>query len=298
MYGPLIIAYLFLGGTAAGGFLVMAACDLAYSLAGDALVPSAPAARSWRVSRAFKSFRARMYTLCLLLLILSMLFLLWDLGVPERALYIFLYPHATVLTFGSISLLAELVIGGLLALKSAFQLRILNGRAHRALCVACCIASVAIMTYTGAFLMSNVGIAFWSNWVIVLLFASSSLSCGLALTLLANYFANEHLLFSKTIRVFHICHLAALAVEAISLALFVRAAFANPAAANACERLLSPDILPVAIVGVVGFGLVIPAVCEFAALSRRGSATMPVADAFCLCGGLLLRFLIITCGVY
>ncbi len=298
VYGPLIIAYLFLGGTAAGGFFLMAAWDLAFMHAEGGRAPGDVPFSSGRAPRSFESFRMRMYTLCLMLLVLSMLFLFWDLGIPERALYIFLHPHATVLTFGAVSLTAQLAVGVLLVLGSVFRIRILRGRVYRVLNIICCITSFAVMTYTGAFLMSNIGIAFWDTWTIVLLFASSSLSCGTALMLLAGYFACEHTLSFRAMRLFQKLHLALIAVESAALALFLQAAFSNPVAANACEMLLSPAILPVAVVGVVGFSLIIPAACEAFALSRRQGAAMPVADALCLCGGLLLRFCIISCGVY
>lgn len=276
---------------------MIATWDMAISCCKGRTTGKSPA-RNQRAVQAFESFRAQMHVLCLLLLALSMLFLFWDLGVPERALYIFLHPHATVITFGSVSLVAELAVGGLLTLGSAFRVRVLQGRVRNALNIVCCITSFATMAYTGAFLMSNIGIAFWGTWAIVPLFVSSSLSCGTALMLLAGYFASEQLLPFKTARLFQKCHLAFIAAEAVSLALFLQAAFANPMAANACNMLFSPDMLPIAAVGVVGFSLVIPAVCEgFALLRRRGSAA-PAADAFCLCGGFLLRFCIISCGVY
>lgn len=297
MYGPLIIAYLFLGGASAGGFFMMAVLDL-IRLRRGCEASSNVYIGNWRATQAFEQFRGRTYAACFLLLALSMLFLFWDLGVPERVLYIFLHPHATVLTFGSVSLVAELAVGGLLAFGSVFRMRAKRAWVHRALTIICCLVSLATMAYTGAFLMSNIGIAFWNTWTIVLLFVSSSLSCGTALVLLSIFFANERVLESGSIRLLHACHLAFIAIEAISIALFLLAAFANPSAANACEMLLSPRILSTAIVGVVGFGLAIPAACEAFALLRRGSATTAVADAFCLCGGLLLRFIVITCGVY
>lgn len=276
---------------------MMAAWDLAFSRTNNQVAHDS-LARSWRLAQAFESFRARMHTLCLLLLALSMLFLFWDLGVPSRALFIFLHPHATILTFGSISLTAELVVGGLLTLGSAFRIRAFKGRVRQILNIICCFTSLATIAYTGAFLMSNIGIAFWSTWTIVPLFVSSSLSCGTALMLLVGYFANEQLLSFRATRLFQKCHLAFIAAEALSLALFLWAAFTNPIAGNACKMLLSPDILPVAVVGVLGFSLIIPAACDGFALSRRRGSALPAADAFCLCGGFLLRFCIISCGVY
>lgn len=276
---------------------MMSAWDLKLAHTNDSTtLDDAP--RRVRIVQALGSFRARMHTLCLLLLALAMLFLFWDLGVPERALYIFLHPHATILTFGAVSLLAELIVGGVLTLDSAFRIRIFQGRFRCILNIICCITSLATMAYTGAFLMSNIGIALWGTWTIVLLFVSSSLSCGTALILLVGYFADEQLRCARAMRVFQKLHLVFIAAETISLALFLFVAFTNPAASNACDMLLSPEILPVAIIGVLGFSLIIPAACEGFALLQKGNHAMPVADVFCLCGGSLLRFCIISCGVY
>lgn len=277
---------------------MMASWDLAFLRTTGGRPANIAPTRSWRIKQAFETLRTRMYTLCLLLLILSMLFLFWDLGVPARALYIFLHPHATVLTFGAVSLMAEAAVGGLLALGSVFGARARYRRIRQILNIACCLISLAVMAYTGVFLISNVGIAFWSTWTIVPLFVFSSLSCGASLMLLINYFTDDHAVSVRTTRLFQKMHLVFLAGEAVSLALFMRAAFLNPVAANACKMVLSPDILPTAIIGVIGFGLVIPAVSEAIALLWRKGTDLPIADAFCLCGGFLLRFCIISCGVY
>lgn len=278
---------------------MMAAWDLAFFRSNEC-VPrdNGHVATSGRLVRSFETFRAQMYTLCLMLLVLSMLFLFWDLGVPERALYIFLHPHATILTFGSVSLVAEFAVGGLLVLSSAFHVRILCGRTYRVLNIACCIISIAVIMYTGAFLMSNIGIAFWNTWTIVLLFTSSSLSCGTALVLLVIYFFNEHSLSIQATHLFQKWHLTFIAIETVSLVLFLMATFSDPATVNARTILLSPTILPTAVIGVLGFSLIIPAICDGYALFQQKSHAVPIAEVFCLCGGFLLRFCIISCGVY
>lgn len=325
LYGPFVIAYLFLGGTAAGGIFAMAAWSLAVNRPlARAAAPAKPrrgalrpplrhaTARSaapsgalrnasgvpLRRAQAFEQLQARVYPLCLLLLVLAIAFLFWDLGRPERALLVLLQPHATFITFGAFCLVVETALGALLVLGSLFRLPFLAGRARRAIEVSCCASSLATMAYTGAFLTGNVGIPAWSSPWLIALFTCSSLSCGMALLLLADWFIKDQTLLLRAVRPLQKWHLACLAAEALSIALFLGAAFENPAAGSARALLLSPDMLPTAVVGVLGFGLAAPAALEIYSLARKDCRAIPVSDALCLCGGLILRYCVIACGVH
>lgn len=259
---------------------------------------AAPFSQEQRFFQAFSSLQARVYTLCLALLVLSILFLFWDLGNPERVLLILLRPHATVLTFGAAFLSVEAILGLLLVAATVFRARILQGRPTRVIETLTCIFSIATMAYTGVFLLGNIGVAFWSSWTIVGLFLFSSLSCGLTLMLLVDYFIQDQTLLLRAARPLQKWHLACLAGEALFVALFVAAAANNPAAAGGMEILLSPEMLPTATIGVLGFGIAIPAISEIYALARLDCRTIPASDVICLAGGLILRFCIIACGVH
>lgn len=259
---------------------------------------AAPFSQEQRFFQAFASLQARVYTLCLALLILSILFLFWDLGNPERVLLILLRPHATVLTFGAIFLSIETILGLLLVAATVFRASVLRGQAMRTIEILTCIFSIATMAYTGVFLFGNIGVAFWSSWTIVGLFLFSSLSCGLTLMLLVDYFIQDQTLLLRAARPLQKWHLVCLAGEALFVALFIAAAANNSAAAGGMEILLSPKMLPTAVIGVLGFGIAIPAISEIYALARLDCRTIPVSDAICLAGGLILRFCIIACGVH
>lgn len=287
MYGNLVIGYLFLGGAAAGGLFAMAAWSLLFDRT----------AHSYRHVRAFEALQARVYTLCLTLLVLAIVFLLWDLAYPERALLVLLRPHPTPLTFGAYSLVLESVLAILLVLSTLFRLPRLNGVPRRILEAVCCMVSLATMAYTGVFLTSVVAVAFWNSWWLVAVFVCSSLSCGVSLLLLVDYFIKDQTLLLRAARPLQKCHLACLAAEAVTLALFVGAAYTNPAAHGSWELLLSPALLPTAVVGVLGFGMLIPAILETYSLTQKECRTIPVSDVICLCGGLCLRYVVIACGV-
>lgn len=290
MYGPLVIAYLFLGGAAAGALFVMAAWSLRVRMA------QRTRPRHARLAAAFDTLRARVYLVGFIMLALAMVCLLWDLGSPDRALLVLLRPHPTVLTFGAYTLAIEAMLALVLASASVLGTPRLKGTTLAALEILCCIGGLATMSYTGVFLLSG-GIPFWNTWTLVGLFTFSSLSAGISTVLLVDWIAQGRTALLCAARPLQAAHLACLAAESMFFALFVLAAFADPATAAARGLLLSPDMLATASVGVVGLGMATPAVFEAYSLARTDCRTIPAVDVACLIGCLTLRYLVIACGI-
>ena len=290
MYGTLIIAYLFLGGAAGGAFLVMAAWSLAF----HRHVPH----RSDRLRLAFRTLKARVYPAATAILAVAMVCLWWDLEMPHRALLIFLIPRPTVLTFGAAVLACELMLGILLTLANLFHLRFLTGRVKRTLEILCCLCSIAVMAYTGVFLMSNIGVPLWHTPALVGLFFFSALSSGISTVLLIDYFVQGQTYLLRATRPLQRGHLACLALELACLVAFVVATIANPEAGEALALITSPELLPVGILGVIGLGIVVPFALELYALLRKDCRTIPVSDFVCLVGACCLRYVVIVCGVH
>lgn len=290
MYGQLIIMYLFLGGAAAGALLVISACSLV------ALKRPLASSNPVRVAEAFFMLRRRVYVAGFAMLVFAMLCLLWDLGTPDRALLIFLHPHATVLTFGAYTLAVEATLAAALAVIHSLKHARLP-RTAVAICEAvCCVGGLAVMAYTGVFLLDG-GIAFWNSWALVGLFVFSSISSGISTVLLIDWLTQGQTLLLRAAGPLQAMHLASLAAETAFLTLFICDAFANPGAKAACAALTSPDMLAYAIVGIGGFGIAVPTFLEAYTLARRSSRTIPAADAACLLGCLILRYVIIACGI-
>lgn len=290
-YGTLIIAYLFLGGAAAGALFVISTWSLQLRWSHSAV------ARSRRLSFAFSTLRTRVYVAGLLLLVAAMIFLLWDLGFPDRAFMVFVYPHPTVITFGAWTLIVEATLAALLASTHLFRRPNLNGWALSAMEVACCIGALATMAYTGVFLFTG-SIAFWKTGALVGLFTFSSLSAGVSVVLLIDWFTQGQTLLLRAAKPLQKCHLACLAVESIFLAVFVLNAMSNPAAQPSLELLSDSEMFSTALIGVVGFGIALPAALEFYSLTRIDCRTIPVSDVACLLGCLTLRYVVIACGAH
>lgn len=246
---------------------------------------------------AFKSLLGKCYFTCAVILACSLLCLLWDLGSPHKALLLFTRPKPTVLTFGAFSLVALLAVTLVLACINYFKVIKPSGFAKRILEIVCCALSVFAMSYTGLFLMEG-GIPFWNTFALVALFIFSSLSTGISLVLLVDYFVQGKFALLGRLRPIQKAHIACLLLESISLALFIMAAYSNPHAASSLALLVKPHMLANLVVGAVGMGIATPLVLESFSLAFRNPRVIPLSDAICLIGGFLLRYCVVVCGVH
>jgi formate-dependent nitrite reductase membrane component NrfD len=290
LFGTFVTLYLFTGGAAAGALGVMSAWSIVFH--------RREKQHTERLLNSFKSLMTRCYIIGASLLAFSILCLVWDLGSPQRVLLLFLRPHPTVLTFGSYALAIELLIALVLSVANLFSLAAVGGRIRKALEYLCCVVSLAVILYTGVFLATNASVPFWDTWTLPVLFLFSSLSAGVSLVLLIDYFIKDQTILLRAARPLQKIHVGTLIFELLSLACFCAAAYLNQAAQNSLALLLEPDMLSVAAVGVLGMGILIPLFLESYNLRVKPFRTIPVSDTVCLLGGLCLRYVIIQCGVH
>lgn len=153
-WGWAVITYLFLGGAGAGLFLVSLAMQNRW---GEALG--------------------------LLVLIAGTLFLLVDLGRPERFWRAFLRPGTSWISRGCYFIGALVLLGGLeilstkIPLEGAWQMGITGGAAA---------AAVAVMVYTGFVLSPSPAIPFWNSAFFPVVFFAYSLLAGIDFLILAS----------------------------------------------------------------------------------------------------------------
>lgn len=290
MYGDLVITYLFLGGAAGGSYFVIALWSLLFHRKSPSL--------GHRMCSAFKALLSRAYGITLVVLTGALLCLIWDLGSPERALLLLTRPHPTFLTFGAFLLSALYLAGALLAIANVFDVASISGRVRKTLEVAIVPLSLGTMLYTGAFLASNASVPFWNTWWLIALFFLSSLSSGVSVVLLIDYFTQGSTVLLQAAKPLQRMHIACLLCEALCLAGFLHAGLSNPAAIKSAELLLQPDMLSIAFVGVVLLGIVLPLFLESYSLARKQSRSIPFSDAVCLIGSFCLRYCIIMCGTH
>lgn len=255
-----IIWYFFVGGVAAGAYLMAAIADLTEGEGNR------------RVARIGYILAFPLVAICPILLTL-------DLGMPGRTLNMFrLFKLGSPMSVGSWALLGFGVLS-LLSLLLALRDRPGDRRIRRIIAVPGGIFGFFIASYTGVLLgASNRPIWTGNNWIGPL-FLVSAASTGVAVLVL---FA-AHARFAGFRRV----HLLAAPFEALLLVLFVQSLGAGAGV------FLSGALAPLFWGGVVLAGLALPFALT---LLARAWAVEATAAILVLIGGFVLRYLVLTGG--
>lgn len=205
MFGELVVAYLFLGGAGAGGCAVASVLGLLVD-AEDGRALRGGALASPR-GLQFRRFFASILGVSLGCLALGVLCLALDLGRFDRLALIAFASPANLLVIGTWSLV---LCAALTALSIAEWLGPRLGRPGRAkssaglvawriLQVATFAAAMAAAGYTGLLLASMPSVPLWHSGWLPALFVLSSLSCGIALVVLASLVLDTAPPFRRTV---------------------------------------------------------------------------------------------------
>lgn len=290
VFGTLVVLYLFLGGCGAGVMFVTAAWSLAFHRNLE---------RDQVQTNSFDDLKARCYGVGFVVLCLAALCLLFDLGRPELAFLLFVRPTASILSFGSFTLLAILLLAAFLTVANLFYVPFVHAPARKAAEVLCVAASLLMMAYTGVYVGSIEAVALWNNVAIPVLFTLSSLSAGLSTVFVVAPFVRDTSVLEPWTQRLHRFHLAALLAETLALAAFLWFALSDPFAQASVGLLFSFDAYGGwFFVGLMGLGLAVPLAVEaFMALTKRMLRLLPV-DVLCVMGGLILRFCVVWSGMH
>lgn len=268
-----VTCYLFLGGAGAGACLVAAVLGLlsprefvegpSAHLYGRLLVPSFLAAA--------------------LLMLAGVLCLAVDLGRADRIMLLVQSPALTYIAVGAYALVLSLVLAALLAFvwndaasrgsATRRALGLWGGRTHGirvALEVAALVAAGVTMVYTGLLLHDVHAVPLWTTLWLPVLFALSSLSCGLAVVLGVAQFTGASQMFGSALAKLAGIDVVVVVLEAIAVACVVLSASAGAgfsgqtalAAQDSVARLLTGDFVVLFWGGFVVVGLAVPAVAE------------------------------------
>ena len=268
-WGWLVISYLFLGGAGAGLFLV-----------------SLYVGHPWAEG------------LGLVLLLVATLFLLLDLGRPERFWRAFFRPKTSWISRGSYFIAVLTVLGGLdvllqlmPAVPDALATVVKTGAA---------LAAVAVMVYTGFVLSPSPAIPFWNSTFFPVIFFAYSLLAGIDFLILASpllpppaielpYLEKVQFGLALLCLLLVMSHLSVMSGSAV-------------AARKSIELLTKGKWAVLFLGGVVGVGLVLPLLVAWPVLWRSSvpamfaiTATLALLRLF---GDYLFRFLVIRAGLY
>ena len=298
MFGSLVIAYLFLGGTGAGACLVVSAVGLLVDRGELVAEPSL------RLSASEPCCRLLVPALGIAAaaVALGLFCLVADLGSPQAALGVLTGGATSWANFGVIALVCCIAI-------VAAQVGLLYGPRNipvallRVLQVLGIAAGFGAAAYTGLLLMDMTGVPLWSTLWLPVLFALSAIGCGLAILVICAVLTGAWESFSKLFERLAFVDVAVVVLESAALALFLLHA-ARGGVASAAEVLFSGGLAPVFWIGVVFAGLIVPIASETVAL-RVGDASpyhlsthVLATAAFALAGAACLRYCVVMAGTH
>jgi polysulfide reductase chain C len=291
-WGWYIAWYLFLAGVGAGAYLTGTIADYLdekYRLASKiAVALGAP------------------------LVAIGTIFLVLDLGHPERFMLVFGSP-TSMITIGS-TIISVFMILGLVHLGFwiwPFKTLEKNNAARRALGLLGAIFAVGTAVYTGILLGVVNAIPFWNNSILPMLFLVSATSTGIGAVVagLAIYHARrtgeERKNILDSIKMLGKCDVGLIVLELIVLFFYLAVSSTiSPTASEAVQLLAYGSLAPLFWGGLVVAGLLLPLAIEASGMIREktlAAATLVMSAAISgilvLLGGLVLRYSVLLAGV-
>ena len=301
-FSGLIAVYLFLGGTAAGAYAVLAVLDVACNMStwnrhGEH--KSASRAPKRLCESTYQRIRRIVYGATLCILILGVLCLIADLGRPDAFYYLLLYPTSSLISIGALAL--SLLMGSSLAAfcDAAFSLGAHVRRVLWALKVVGIPVAFVVMAYTGMLLKSVVAVKFWQTMWLPVLFVLSALSCGCAVIMLAICSCEDQ----RAVRQWDVKLLRfdfVFVVLELLVTILLLASLASVAPADVLRDVLTGRHSQLFWGGFVLCALLLPIVIEMFSLMSGRHLSAPAtafASVLVLVGGLCLRLVVVAAGV-
>jgi formate-dependent nitrite reductase membrane component NrfD len=287
VYSLFIVWYLFLAGMGSGAYVLAAI----FGFAGG---------RSRAKGlREYREITRGGFYLGPLLVMFGAVFLIFDLGSPEKAYRLFLSTRFTYLTFGSWVVLVFCLLAAALALLRSTDRVRLPRPVFKTLELIAATCALGIMGYTGLFLSSMPSIPFLNSPLIVVLLIVSSLATGSALIALYGFFNQQRKSMFFGSRIIVRIDLVLIFIEILILAaLIVASCFGGDLSAASVGVLLAGAGAPAFWFGVVLLGLAVP--CVVGMLGRQSShmVNQAISSTAVLLGGLALRYALITAGLH
>lgn len=299
-FSELIAVYLFLGGTAAGAYAVLALLDVygafqkRFSSAQDD-----PRAPRYLCETTYQRIRRIVYGAALAIVAAGVLCLIADLGRPDAFYYLLLYPTGSLISIGALAL--SLLIGSLLAgfCDAAFVLSLRMRRMLLVVKAAGIPVAFVVMAYTGMLLKSVVAVKFWQTGWLPVLFVLSALSCGCAVVLLGVCACEDQRATTRWEAGLTRVDFALVLLEAVVTVLLF-ASLAGVADVSVLIDVVAGKHALVFWAGFVACALLLPLGAEAFSIvkgeSLRTSALAAVA-VLVLVGGLCLRIVMVAAGV-
>lgn len=285
MFNMLITCYLFLGGAGGGALVVLSALECARAFRWRGLVlPDEVFARGW--------------PLCAATLGLGIVCLLADLGRPDRLLNLLVSPMPSAVAVGAFALAVSLACAVVFAALSLLDTVRPSRAIARALSATGLAAGLTASVYTGVLLQGLASVLFWQTPFLPIVFALSSISCGVACVFTAAAFVETRHPFVRPLVWLARFDGALIALEAACLAILLALALAGEGTRVAAEALVWGTLAGAFWIGLAGCGLAAPFALE-RFLTHGNARTQLLWIAACLLvGGFALRWCMVAAGAY
>lgn len=277
-----IVLYLFLAGMGSSAFLIGCVVDFAMRRKPDR-----------RLGRISLVTDAGMFVAPLIVTI-SSLFLVIDLGVPERFLMAFLSP-TSLLTWGAWGLVMFVLFSVFALLLSPFASSVVGRIAESACQIVAFVCALFTLLYSAFFLSAYPSVPLLHSPLVPALFTLSSLSAGLALLFLIAFARGRITGMLGEMR--PLVHIEAVVVASemiATIAFVVYAALREPTALASLYSLLFGDVSAVFWVGAVLVGMVLPFALDIIN-ARRVNMWFVGAGSLCaIVGTFCLRYALLA----
>lgn len=305
MFGPLVIAYLFLGGAGAGACVLASAVGLLVpaeemtGAGGDRLEVPGEYRRLLAPSLVVAAGAVSVGAFCLVA----------DLGNPTAALAVFANGLGSWANVGVVALVSCVAISllQLALLEFAQGARVCLLRALQVLGV---VAGLLAAAYTGLLLGDMSGVPLWCSPWLPVLFALSACNCGYAVFAASAALSGARDFFASALSRLVPVSAFFILLEAAALACLVLlcgiggddAAMATASASG--TELLTGDLSVLFWMGAVFAGLLVPFAMELLAMrfgeisAYRSCVHVLVSAFFTLAGALCLRYCVVMAGMH
>ena len=306
MFSELTIAYLFLGGVAAGSLLFLSLSQLARALArkgaGPSDAPDQPTGQCAGTGRprflpSFAAASERFYGLAYgataVVMGLGILCLAFDLPHPDRAVLLFAYPTSSVLSVGSLILGFSLLYTALFAVHYCLcPLRWL-ARFRTVFALVGIAAALAMALYPGILLMTMPADQAWHSALVPVLFTLSAFSTGIALLTMCFVVRSRDRGTARMVRSLVALDPWLIAVKVVATLGYLVAAAYLLQSWHLVEELLFGRGSMVFWLGYAACGLAAPFVLERMARKRPTDGLLLGLSALLLIGGYCLRVAVV-----
>lgn len=286
MASAYIAWYLFLAGAGGGAFLIGAVVDLALRVRRrPCFVRLAPATDAGLVIGPA-------------LVVLSSVFLVLDLGVPSRALSVFIHPTASIIGLGSWAILLFCATATAALLLGVFFDTRISRAVELVLQCAATLFSAAVIAYSGVYFSLSRVVPFLHTAWIPALFVASALATGMATLILAGVARGHRPGMRRALQGLIPLDIVLIVVEAVMLAgFFMHVSFGPESIAYSLDQLITGRYAGAFWLGVVCLACLVPFAIDIAALRGAGLMLLAAGSISTLAGGLCLRFVLLLAAV-